>query len=240
MLSCAGLRNAEVASAFFARLLVNAPRIALIHAVTVAIAPVSEALAALWPEARVQNLLDDALSRDREADGALTEAMHERIVSLARYVHGCGAQGILYTCSAFGAAIDAAKRAVPVPVLKPNEAMFEAALAGGRRFGMLATFPPSVASMEEEFNDLVAARGVDASLTTVCVPEAMQALRAGRGDDHDRLLAQAAPSLRDCDALLLAHFSTSRAYEAVSAAVRMPVLTSPRSAVLALRGSMQR
>jgi aspartate/glutamate racemase len=217
----------------------DAPRIALIHAVTLAIAPVAEALAALWPQAHVQNVLDDALSRDREADGVLTHSMQERIVSLARYVHGCGAQGILYTCSAFGSAIEAAKAAVPVPVLKPNEAMFEAALASGRRLGMLATFAPSVASMEEEFDELVARRGAKATLTTICVSDAMQALRAGRGDEHDRLLAQAAASLRGCDALMLAHFSTSRAYDAVRASVSIPVLTSPRSAVLSLQAALE-
>lgn len=208
------------------------------HAVTVAMPPVTDALAALWPEARVQHLLDDALSSDREADGDLTPAMRDRIVSLARYAHGSGASGILYTCSAFGSAIDVAKRAVPIPVLKPNEAMFDEALAKGRRFGMLATFAPSVASMEQEFAIIAAAAGVEATLRTVCVPGAMRALREGRGAEHDRLLADAAPAFSDCDAVLLAHFSTSRAFDLVSARVSVPVLTSPRSAVLALRARL--
>jgi aspartate/glutamate racemase len=77
-------------------------------------------------------------------------------------------------------------------------------------------------------------------LRTVCVPDAMRALRAGKGDDHDRLLAAAVPKLADCDAILLAHFSTSRAYDAVRARVSVPVLTSPRSAVLALRAAVHR
>ena len=211
------------------------PRIALIHAVSVAIAPVAAALAELWPQARVQNLLDDALSPDREADGDLTPRMRNRIGTLATYAHACGADAILFTCSAFGPAIDAAKRALPIPVHKPNEAMFAAALDHGTIIGMLATFAPSVASMEEEFGQLARARGVDATLRTVCVPDAMRALRVGSGDDHDRLLAAAAPELADCDAILLAHFSTSRAFEAVQARVTAPVLTSPRSAVVALR-----
>jgi aspartate/glutamate racemase len=211
------------------------PRIALIHAVGVAMAPVAAALAELWPQARVQNLLDDALSPDREADGDLTPRMRSRIGTLATYAHACGADAILFTCSAFGPAIDAAKRALPIPVHKPNEAMFAAALDQGTTIGMLATFAPSVASMEEEFAQMARARGVDATLRTVCVPDAMRALRAGSGEEHDRLLAAAAPGLADCDAILLAHFSTSRALEAVQARVTVPVLTSPRSAVLALR-----
>ena len=215
------------------------PRIALVHAVTVAMPPITDALAALWPEARVQHLLDDALSPYRAADGQLTPAMRDRIVSLARYAHASGASGILYTCSAFGPAIDAAKRAMPIPVLKPNEAMFDDALERGHKFGMLATFAPSVQSMAQEFAMLAAERGIEATLRTTCVPEAMQALREGRGDEHDRVLADAAPAFADCDALLLAHFSTSRAFEAVSARLSIPVLTSPRSAVMALRAALK-
>ncbi len=210
-------------------------RIALIHAVTVAMPPVVAAFAAHWPEARIQHLLDDALSPDREADGELTAAMCARILDLARYAQASGARGILYTCSAFGAAIDAAKAAVALPILKPNEAMFAQALARGTRIGMLATFAPSVASMDEEFRAMAKASGSAATLTTRCIPEAMAALRGGRGDEHDRLLAGAAPQFADCDVLLLAHFSTSRAQAAVEKTVSIPVLTSPGSAVFALR-----
>lgn len=215
-------------------------RIALVHAVTVAMPPIQQALASLWPDVRVQQLLDDSLSGDREAEATLTQAMRARIVALARYAHGCGAQAILYTCSAFGPAIDDARRAVPIPVFRPNEAMFDDALAQGRRIGMLATFAPSVASMEDEFAAAAKARGIDATLRTTCVPEAMHALRAGRPEEHDRLLAEAAPAFADCDALMLAHFSTSRAFDAVSARVSLPVLASPRSAVRALRAALSR
>ena len=52
-----------------------APRIALIHAVTVAMEPVQDAFRLLWPEAVCSNLLDDSLSPDREHAVNLTEAM---------------------------------------------------------------------------------------------------------------------------------------------------------------------
>src|ERR1051326_8819913 len=194
-------------------------RIALIHAVTVAMAPVHDAFARLWPEAECTDLLDTALAPDRERDGELTAVMCGRIATLARYAAGTGAAGILFTCSAFVEAIESAAKASAIPVLKPNEAMFEAALASGGRIGMLATFAPSVAGMEQEFRDLAASRGARATIETLCVAEAMAALKAGDGATHDRLLAAAAPRLEGCDAVLLAHFSTARAEAAVRAAV---------------------
>jgi Asp/Glu/hydantoin racemase len=210
-------------------------RIALIHAVTVAMAPVHEAFARLWPVAECTDLLDTALSLDRERDGELTAAMTCRIGMLADYAAGTGAAGILFTCSAFGEAIEAAAAASSIPVLKPNEAMFEAALRAGRRIGMLATFAPSVAGMEEEFRQLAARCGVPATIETICVDGAMPALRAGDGAAHDRLIADAAPHLAGCDAVLLAHFSTARAEAAVRGAVSCPVLTAPGAAVEALK-----
>lgn len=216
------------------------PRIALIHAVQVAIGPIQDAFAAEWPEARPFNLLDDALSADRERSAELSADVVLRIVALANYAQSAGAAGILYTCSAFGPAIEAARAAARVPVLKPNEAMFDEALRCGADIAMLATFAPSVASMEEEFVQAASAAGTSAKIRTVCVPEAMRALKAGDAATHDALLARAARSLGDADALLLAHFSTSRARSSVEAAVGRPVLTAPGSAVRALRRSMAR
>jgi hypothetical protein len=213
-------------------------RIALIHAVTVAVEPVQEAFRQLWPEAECANILDDSLSPDRERDGVLTEAMKRRIRALAEYGAATGAAGVLFTCSAFGQAIEAAAAALPIPVLKPNEAMFEAALAMGRHIGMLATFEPSVGSMEDEFREMADARGRPATIETYCVPGAMAALKAGDDAEHNRLIAEAAPRFANCDAVLLAHFSTARATAAVTAVLERPVLTSPGSAVAKLKGTI--
>ena len=210
-------------------------RVALIHAVAVAIDPVREAFAELWPEAGLANILDDSLSPDRARDAELSPALAGRIADLGRYALSAGADAVLYTCSAFGPAIEAFAASTARPVLKPNEAMFVQALATGRRLGMLATFAPSVASMEEEFRAQAAEAGVDAELRTILVEPAMTALKAGDAAAHDRLLAEAASALAGRDAIMLAHFSTSRALSAVSAVVPCPVLTAPRSAVEALR-----
>ena len=211
------------------------PRIVLLHATPVAIAPVEAAFAAHWPEAEVVNLLDDSLSPDRAREGPLSEAMIERFGALGRYGHMTGADGILVTCSAFGPAIDKMQRDLPIPVLKPNEAMFRAALAQGRAIAMVATFGPSVMTMEDEFAEFMAETGAEARLTTILVADAMTALRAGDAETHNRLIAERAGELAGFDTVMLAHFSTSRAEAALAERVDIPVLTAPGAAVLRMR-----
>ena len=200
--------------------------------------PVEHAFRTHWPTAEIVHLLDDSLSPDRAKHAALSPELHARINRLADYAVACGSDAILYTCSAFGEAIEAASQRLTLPVLKPNESRFEAALVSGRRIGMLATFAPSVDSMEEEFRALALKNQVNASITTLVVADAMAALKAGDADQHNALLAAAALGLPSCDCILLAHFSTSRAQAAVQAVSPCPVLTSPVSAVQKLQRLM--
>lgn len=210
-------------------------RIALIHATPVAIEPIRDALSSGWPEADVVNILEDSLSSDRARSKELTPEMHERIADLARYARKIGADAILFTCSAFGAAIEKAAASFDIPVLKPNEAMFEEAIRYGRNNAMIATFGPAKGGMEAEFAEEAARLDPQARLTSYVVEEAMMALRSGDVRTHNRLVAEKAASLEGYDAILLAHFSTARAAAAVRASVSVPVLTSPDAAVRKLR-----
>lgn len=208
-----------------------APRIVLLHATPVAMEPIRNSFAQRWPAAETINLLDDGLSIDRAREADLSEAMIDRFVSFGHYAHRTGADGILITCSAFGPAIDRLIAELPIPVLKPNEAMFRAAISQGKNIGMLATFAPAVVTMTEEFDDFVREGSATASLTTIMVDRAMDLLRQGDASSHNELVAARAPELQKADAIMLAHFSTSRAAEAVRKAVDVPVLTAPDAAV---------
>lgn len=213
-------------------------RIVLLHATPVAMIPIHEAFNDLWPEAEIVNLLDDGLTIDRAKEQQLSRALTERFVAFGQYGYSMAAQGILVTCSAFGPAIDELAETLPVPVLKPNEAMFEAALQQGQRIGMLATFGPSLVTMCDEFDRYAAETGSSATLETVLVPEAIDLLRKGDVASHNRLVAEYAPQLSHCDAIMLAHFSTSRAAEAVRQRVSVPVLTAPHAAVRKMRAAL--
>ena len=204
------------------------PRIALIHALAHSVEPINTALARDWPEATCMNLLDDSLSADLARSGqGLDALMHERFERLAQYALDSGANGILFTCSAFGPCIEAVARRHPeIPVLKPNEAMVAEAAAGAGTLGLIATFEPTLRSMPAEFPDHVA-------LDLALAAGALDALNQGDGARHDQLIAAQAARLRErgCTRIALAQFSMARARGACEAASGLPVLTSVDSAI---------
>ncbi|HVZ06936.1 aspartate/glutamate racemase family protein [Rhodopila sp.] len=215
-------------------------RIALIHALSHSIAPTADAFARLWPSAQLMNLLDDSLSADLARAGALTPAMTDRFLTLARYAASTGADGILFTCSAFGPCIEACADALaPMPVLKPNEAMIEdaVALAGPTgRIGLLATFPPTLESMPPEFH---VAGGAGISLEPCFAEGALAALDRGDAAGHDAAAVKAAQHMVGCDVIALSQFSLARAAPLIEKATGTRVLTTPDSAVQKLRRLLQ-
>ena len=215
------------------------PRIVLIHATPVAMGPIRAAMSSHWAEAECVDLLDEALSVDRARARDLTPSLSHRIMRLADYATDIGADGILFTCSAFGPAIDRAATVRKPPTLKPNEAMFQAALRHGREIAMLYTFRPARESMEMEFHEEARQQGVAARLTSLYVADAISALQAGDTATHDRLVAEAATDLADFDAVMLAQFSMARAAAPARAACLLPVLSSPEAAVVRLKVCVQ-
>ena len=221
------------------------PKIALIHATALAMAPVAAAFERLWPEARRMNLLDDRLSQDLALAGVLDDAMMARFHTLAQYAKRCGADAILFTCSAFGPAIESVKQSVGLPTLNPNEAMFDEALdlcrnlakpAGqAARIALLTTFGPSAAPLMEELEVAAQRQGITITVDAACATGAMERLNAGDATGHDAMIVQHASTLSHCHVVMLGQFSMARAQPAVSKNCAMPVLTSPASAVQRLR-----
>lgn len=213
-------------------------RIALIHALTHSLAPINDALARSWPEATRVNLLDDSLSADLARSGTLDAAMTQRFITLADYAVATGADAILFTCSAFGPCIEAVKaRHAGIPVLKPNEAMIDEAVAlalerGGSNggIGLLASFAPTLPSMLPEFP-----AGVQ--VQTALAQSAMAALDRGDMAAHDAAVLEASDRLvaAGCSVIALAQFSMARTAAAVAARTGLPVLTTPDTAVRRLR-----
>ena len=219
------------------------PRIQLIHAVTAAQAPIHEAFSRLWPEARPVDLSDTSLATDiadlsaaGDLNGdALADAFTRRMAALIGYGVDTGASAVLFTCSAFGAAIERARQGVAIPVLKPDEAMIARALSLGPRIGGLATFAPTIPSLASELEAAAGAVRLNPEIELRHVAGALDSLNAGDRAEHDRLIVEAAAGMEDFDALLLAQFTMSGLRDTIPDVPARTVLASPDEAVLKLR-----
>jgi len=217
-----------------------AHRIALVHALRASMAPIEAAFAEAWPRATLQHLLDDALPGDLQRAGRVDHGIAERFVRLASYAVEAGADAVLFTCSAFGSAIDAARAAVSVPVMKPNEAMVDEAVRSADDVVLLATFAPTLASMVPEFEAAATSIGRRVRVRPVFVAGALDALASGAIDAHDALIADTAAVHAGGSAVVaLAQFSMARAAPLVRRRLDTRVLTTPASAVEGLRRRLE-
>jgi Asp/Glu/hydantoin racemase len=215
-------------------------RIALIHAVPTAIAPIVHAFREDWPEAALSNLLDDDLVPAYTREGGLTPHVTERICALALYAARTGADAVLFTCSVFPDAEDMAKRLLAIPVLKPDEAMVAAALDAGKRIGVVATNPPAGPAAEAQLRAAAAARGVEISVVQAIAEGAFAIGNAGDAATHDRMVVEAAQRIAGAvDVLCLAQVSMALVRPAVQARVAVPVLSSPATAVARLKALLR-
>ncbi len=219
-----------------------APRIILIHALAQSVAPIHAAFRQGWPAAKTHDLLDTALATDlAAAGGKLGQRIIDRFAWLTRYAQdaapeGQPTRGILFTCSSFGPAIEAARAATPIPVLKPNETAFRKAVETGSAIVLLASFEPALEPMLTEMHEMRDELGRRVSISGQVVPGALAALQAGDAERHDALIAAAAAGHAEADTIVLGQFSMARA--AGPARERVPgkqLLTTPDSAVAGLR-----
>lgn len=201
----------------------------------------------VWPAARVCGLLDDSLASDFAAIGQLVPAIMQRFLILGRYAAAAHdgerrTAGIMFTCSAFGPAIDRVKSDLSIPVIAPNEGAFEEALdycrlrSGGGRVGLLLTFAGSLAPLSAELRRIAVARGQAVpEIVSQVADGALSDLQNGRAAQHDRRIAEAAAQLPAVDVVILGQFSMARAAPLVAARRTEPVLTTPHAAARRLK-----
>ncbi|MFC8010001.1 aspartate/glutamate racemase family protein [Streptomyces cinereoruber] len=213
------------------------PLVAMIHAVPAGARIAQEAFAREFPQATVWNVLDDRLLDDARDAGGLTDALRRRMLRLIEHTMDGGAQGLLLTCSSYGEVVDTARALWPAPVLKSDEAMFKAALAGPyERVAVVASTPPAVPAALAQLEALIPAvrpgRPVEivTALSEAAAAERDPAAIAGH-------LAEAlrASSGADADVVLLAQYSLSPARDHLAAQIGVPVLDGAGAAARELR-----
>ncbi|MEK9671668.1 MAG: aspartate/glutamate racemase family protein [Rhodospirillaceae bacterium] len=213
-----------------------APRIALFHATRAAIRPVEAAFAEIWPGADHWSLLDEGLTQAVDRAGGYTDEIGARFIQLAEYAAATGVDAFLFTCTAFGPAMEECQRRFPFPTFKPNEALLEEGLRAGGRVGLLASHPVTLPLLTGQLQDLAREQCRTIDIKPVLAEGAWDDLTKGRMDSHDEKVIAASSELDDCGVVLLAQFSMAPLLPKVQAKVPGRVLSSPHAAVARLKG----
>ena len=212
--------------------------IAVIHTGPVTVQPIKEQISEQIPEARVINIMDDSLLNDVRAAGHLTPEVASRIHSYMNNAQAMRVDVILNACSSVGEAVDSVRNFVSTPIVKIDEAMAEEASSIGRRVGVVATvsttLEPTVRLIKKKASEL----GRNIEVTERIAEGAFEALLSGDGSRHDEIVKNTISTLAEqVDVVVLAQVSMARLVPQLSG-VRIPVLSSPRSGVAALKRAL--
>jgi Asp/Glu/hydantoin racemase len=207
------------------------PRLAIVHTSFALIEMLGTLAREMLPGTEVVHIVDDTLLADAREHG-VDERLTRRIGLYFQGAVEAGADVILNACSTVGETVDAARPQIPIPILKIDEPMAEAAVATGRRIAVLATVSstlgPTCRLLEAKARE--AGRAVE--LTPRLCEGAFELLQAGRAAGHDQRVTEAVGEAeRDHDAIVFAQASMSRLVPELDGRVTRPLLASPRLAL---------
>lgn len=201
--------------------------IAFIHTVALLVERFRPRFAAELRQQRCFHMLDESVLQDLLREGP-SPAITRRIVTLATLAADAGADLIVFTCSSTSPAIDAARRQVPVPIVKIDDAMCAEAARSDGRIGLLCTTRSTLEPSRSLLAEHAAAAGTRVEAQPVWVEGAFDALAAGRRDEHDARVTRAALALAEgCDRLVLAQASLAHLAEPLAERTGKPVFASP-------------
>jgi Asp/Glu/Hydantoin racemase len=210
-------------------------RVFLVHPTPLALPPVDEAFKALWPEAQVLNLLDESLYADVGANGELTPSLYARVANLFRHCEASGADGIVFSGSTFGPAVEQGRKGIKVPVLRIEEAMMDEAVARGGAILVVSTQKRAMPVVRGTLDASVKRAGVTPVIKDIWVAGARDALNAGDTDTHDRLIAEQAAAAGEFNTVVLSMISMAPARAKMPPALAQKTLTSGETTVARMR-----
>ena len=217
-------------------------RVAFIHTSPAAIAPLMQFYGGAAPELEITNLLDDGLLRLLAAQNHAV-ARHRLAEMIRAAVETYDAELAMITCSSVPKEMaEGLAGGSRMPVLKIDYPMAREAVRAGRRIGVAATFPPTLAPTTRLLTQAAAEAGGEIEIIQKVAPEAYAALLANDTATHDRLLLEVVGQLEQegVDAIVLAQVSMARILPQAEGRSKVPVLSSLHTSLSAVREALAR
>lgn len=204
--------------------------VAAIYTGIVIVDPVRKRFAQKYPDHRLINLLDDSLIADVIRAGRMTDTVLKRIFAYCREMELAGVDLILQTCSSVGDSATLIAPFIGPPILRIDRPMAEAAVAGFKRIGVMATLPTTLNPTSDLLRRVSDEKGRPVTIEQGLAEGAFEALNNGDPETHDRLILQTAEKLKSvCDVFVLAQGSMARMAEDLERVSGKPVLSSLES-----------
>jgi Asp/Glu/hydantoin racemase len=194
------------------------------------------------PDTTIFHMVDESLIKDTIRVGHLQRVTMRRLLSMIESAQQAGADAVLVTCSSIGDGVVLGQKLFDIPVIRVDEAMAEQAVRMGRRIGVMATLrttlEPTIALLREKAEEA----GIEIEIVESLCDGAFDAVLAGDAITHDRILSEALRiHMKGVDVVILAQASMARVVKAMpEGSLSMPVLSSPKLAVMQAREVLER
>ena len=205
------------------------PTLGLIHNSPV-LAPIFNEIAArLMPDVRILHFVDESTIKNTIAAGKLEKPTMRRVIQMVGSTFDAGCDLALVTCSSIGPAVDMAAELYDQPVLRVDRPMAEKAVVTGTRIGVIATLSTTLKPTADLIRRVAAEQGKDVEIVEHVCAGAFDAVMAGDGATHDRIVGEALTgAMQGVDVVVLAQASMARVVASLpEGAVAAPVLASP-------------
>jgi Asp/Glu/hydantoin racemase len=210
-------------------------KIAILHTsfVFVSVEPIiNDLIAEKIPEAKVIHFVDSDVLATVQREGRISSESTARMVHLAQAAELAGADIIFSACSSLGPALDAAEKAVSIPVVKIDEAMAKLAATQGKKIAVMATVPSTLGPTSDLIQKWAQTLGRTIDITQVLSEGAFDALMSGDRPKHDAMVTEKAIEVaRTVDLIVLSQASMNRLGPELSKQTNMKVLSSPNTGI---------
>ena len=192
--------------------------------------------AELLPGVEVNQIIDDSLIREVNANGGPTVGVRRRMYAYFRQAESLGVDLILSQCSSVGEVVDEVRSFLSTPIVKIDEPMARKAVETGTRIGVIATVATTVGPSVRLIERVAREAGVAVQIEEHLVKDAMMIL-IERGDAklHNKMVrGEVLRAAETNDVIVLAQGSMTVLLPELTD-VERPVLSSPRLAVEHIR-----
>jgi len=144
-----------------------------------------------------------------------------------------GVDGIIIACSVYCTFVEEIRPFLSVPIVAVDAPALEIAADRGGMIGILATTAGSAPACRTKLDKIARKKNLKLSYRNGIVTEAMDALKNGNLEEHDRLLIKESQKLKEqgCNTLILSQITMARVKDAMDDELKQITLTTPEEGI---------